>query len=255
MASGAIKGITIELDGNTTKFQKSLSDANKAIRETQKELKEVNKALKLDPKNTELLKQKQELLKKSIDETSKRLEIEKKGLAELAKADQTPEVTAEMRKLERQIATDEAELKKANKELKEFGSVGKQQAKAVNEEFIKTGKKIEEVGGKIKGAGDSLTKNLTVPIVAAGTASLAAFSEVDKGYDIVIEKTGAAGEAAQEMYDIVDSLATSIPTTFDVAGEAVGRPPDENEPGNGRICRHADKRPDPERDSVPGTRP
>ena len=222
MASGAIKGITIELDGNTTKFQKSLSDANKAIRETQKELKEVNKALKLDPKNTELLKQKQELLKKSIDETSKRLEIEKKGLAELAKADQTPEVTAEMRKLERQIATDTAELKKANKELKEFGSVGKQQAKAVNEEFIKTGKKIEEVGGKIKGAGDSLTKNLTVPIVAAGTASLAAFSEVDKGYDIVIEKTGAAGAAAQEMYDIVDQLATSIPTDFETAGNAVG---------------------------------
>lgn len=222
MASGAIKGITIELDGNTTKFQKSLSDANKAIRETQKELKEVNKALKLDPKNTELLKQKQELLKKSIDETSKRLEIEKKGLAELAKADQTPEVTAEMRKLERQIATDAAELKKASKELKEFGSVGKQQAKAVNEEFIKTGKKIEEVGGKIKGAGDSLTKNLTVPIVAAGTASLAAFSEVDKGYDIVIEKTGAAGAAAQEMYDIVDQLATSIPTDFETAGNAVG---------------------------------
>lgn len=122
MAGKAIKGITIELDGNTSKFQKSLSDANKSIKETQKELKEVNKALKLDPKNTELLKQKQELLKKSIDETAKRLEIEKKGLAELSQADRTPEVTAEMRKLERQIATDEAELKNAQKELKNFGA-------------------------------------------------------------------------------------------------------------------------------------
>lgn len=222
MASKAIKGITIEIDGNTSKFQKSLSDANKSIKETQTALKEVNKALKLDPKSTELLKQKQELLKRSVDEVSRRLDIEKQGLEELKKHDKTPEVTKQMEILERQIAADAAELKNAQKELKNFGSVGKQHAKAVNEEFIKTGKKIEEVGGKIKGAGDSLTKNLTVPIVAAGTASLAAFSEVDKGYDIVIEKTGAAGEAAQEMYDIVDSLATSIPTTFDVAGEAVG---------------------------------
>lgn len=222
MAGKAIKGITIELDGNTSKFQKSLSDANKSIKETQKELKEVNKALKLDPKNTELLKQKQELLKKSIDETAKRLEIEKKGLAELSQADRTPEVTAEMRKLERQIATDEAELKNAQKELKNFGSVGKQQAKAVNEEWEKAGKKLGEIGGKIKGAGDSLTKNLTVPIVAAGAASVAAFAEVDKGYDIVIQKTGAAGAAAQEMYDIVDQLATNIPTDFETAGEAVG---------------------------------
>lgn len=221
-AGKAIKGITIELDGNTSKFQKSLSDANKSIKETQKELKEVNKALKLDPKNTELLKQKQELLKKSIDETAKRLEIEKKGLAELSQADRTPEVTAKMRKLERQIATDEAELKNAQKELKNFGSVGKQQAKAVNEEWEKAGKKLGEIGGKIKGAGDSLTKNLTVPIVAAGTASVAAFAEVDKGYDIVIQKTGAAGAAAQEMYDIVDQLATNIPTDFETAGEAVG---------------------------------
>ena len=222
MASKAIKGITIELDGNTSKFQKSLSDANKSIKETQKELREVNKALKLDPKNTELLKQKQDLLKKSVDDVAKRLEIEKKGLAELQKADQTPEVTAQMRKLERQIATDEATLKSAKKEFKDFGSVGKQQAKVVNEEWEKAGKKIGEVGGKIKSTGETLTKNLTVPIVAAGAASVAAFNEVDEGYDIVIKKTGAAGEAAQEMYDIVDQLATSIPTDFATAGNAVG---------------------------------
>ena len=222
MASKAIKGITIELDGNTSKFQKSLSDANKSIKETQTALKEVNKALKLDPKSTELLKQKQELLKRSVDEVSRRLDIEKQGLAELQKQDKTPEVTKQMEILERQIATDEAELKNAQKELKNFGSVGKQQAKAVNEEWVKAGKKIEEIGGKIKGAGDSLTKNLTVPIVAAGTASVAAFAEVDKGYDIVIQKTGAAGAAAQEMYDIVDQLATNIPTDFETAGEAVG---------------------------------
>ena len=220
--AGNIKGITIEIDGNTSKFQKALSDANKAVRATERELKEVNKLLKLDPKNTELLKQKQELLKKSIDEVAKRLEIEKKGLEELAKQDKTPEVTDAMNKLERQIAADEKALEDAKKEFKDFGSVAKQQAKAAGEELEKTGKKISEVGGKIQGVGDGLTKNVTAPIVATGAAALAAFDEVDSGYDTVIKKTGAAGDAAQEMYDIVDKLATSIPTDFATAGEAVG---------------------------------
>lgn len=220
--AGTIKGITIELDGNTSKFQKSLSDANKSIKQTQTALKDVNKALKLDPKSTELLKQKQDLLKKSVEDVKKKLDIEKKGLEELAKQDQTPEVTKKMAELERQIAIDEAALKDATKELKEFGSVGKQQAKATAKEFQKTGKKIQEVGGKIKGVGESLTKNVTAPIMAVGGASLAAFNEVDAGYDTVIKKTGAAGEAAKEMYGIVDKLATSIPTDFQTAGEAVG---------------------------------
>ena len=70
--------------------------------------------------------------------------------------------------------------------------------------------------------GSNLTTHVTAPIVALGGASLAAFNEVDAGYDTVIKKTGAAGDAAQEMYDIVDNLATSIPTDFETAGEAVG---------------------------------
>lgn len=222
MASGAIKGITIEINGNTSNFQKSLSDANKAIKNTQKELKEVNKALKLDPKNVDLLRQKQDLLQKSAKEVSDRLDIEKKGLAELAKQDKTPEVTAKMRELERQIATDTAELKKTNKELKEFGSVGKQQAKAVNQQFAEVGKKISEVGDKVKKVGEGLTTRVTGPIVAVGGAAVAAFNEVDKAYDTVIKKTGATGEAAQGLYDIIDSLATSIPTDFDTAANAVG---------------------------------
>ena len=220
--TGNIKGITIEIDGNTSKFQKALSDANKSVKATERELKEVNKLLKFDPKNTTLLSQKQDLLKKSVDEVSKRLEIEKKGLAELANQDQTPEVTEAMRKLERQIAADETALKDAEKEFKNFGSVAKQQAKAAGEELEKAGKKISEVGGKIQGVGDGLIKNVTAPILAVGGAAMAAFNEVDKGYDIVIKKTGAAGDAADELYGIVDDLATSIPTDFETAANAVG---------------------------------
>ena len=217
-----IKGITIQIDGDVTPLQKALTSANKSIKDTQKQLKDVNKLLKLDPKNTTLLTQKQELLKKQVDAVREKLDKEKTALAQLAQSDQTPQVKEQMAQLERQIIEDEQALESAKQALKDFGSVGKQQAKAVGEALQKAGKKITDVGAKVKGVGDGLTKNVTAPIVAAGGAALAAFNEVDAGYDIIIQKTGAAGDAAQEMFDIVDNLATTIPTDFETAGTAVG---------------------------------
>lgn len=212
---GNIKGITIEIDGNTSKLQKAIGDVNKSIKDTQKQLKDVNKLLKLDPKNTTLLQQKQELLNKAVADTKSKLDTEREALKQLQAQDKTEEVTKQMTQLERQIIEDEQALKSAQKQLKEFGSVGTQQAKVVGEQMQKAGKAMQDVGS-------TLTTHVTAPIVAAGGAAMAAFNEVDKGYDIVIKKTGAAGDAAEEMYDIVDELATSIPTDFETAGEAVG---------------------------------
>ena len=213
--AGTIKGITIEIDGKIDGFKKALADANKSIKDTQKQLKDVNKLLKLDPKNTELLKQKQDLLNKAVKEVDDKLKGERDALAKLKEADQTPEVEEAAKKLERQIVADTDALKKAQNELKEFGSVGTQQ-------FAAVGEKMKEVGGKVTEVGKGLSQNVTAPIVGVGAAALAAFSEVDAGYDTVIQKTGATGQAAQEMYDIVDQLATTMPTDFATAGEAVG---------------------------------
>ena len=221
MAGAKIKGITINIGANTDEFQKGLSKINKETKETSNKLRDLNKLLKLDPKNTELLEQKQRTLTDAIKQTNERLKLSKNALEELKK--QNPDtVTKEMDALQRQIAEDEAQVKSLNKELKNFGSVGKQQAQAFGKELQEVGKKVEEVGSKVKGVGDSLTTHVTAPIVAVGAASMAAFNEVDKGYDIVIQKTGAVGASAQGMYDIVDQLATSIPTDFETAGNAVG---------------------------------
>lgn len=57
-----IRGITVEINGNTTGLGKALDDVNKAIKSTNSELSKVDKALKLDPKNAELLAQKQKLV-------------------------------------------------------------------------------------------------------------------------------------------------------------------------------------------------
>ena len=66
MASNRIKGITIEIGGNTTKLDKALEGVDDQLKKTQGGLKEVERLLKMDPRNTELLAQKQKLLAESL---------------------------------------------------------------------------------------------------------------------------------------------------------------------------------------------
>ena len=77
--AGSIKGITVEIGGDTTGLSKALGGINKEISSTQKQLKEVERLLKLDPKNTELLAQKQRLLGEAITETSTKLDALKQA--------------------------------------------------------------------------------------------------------------------------------------------------------------------------------
>ena len=60
-----IKGITVEIGGDTTGLEKALKNVNSTIKRTQSELKDVERLQKLDPSNTELLTQKQKLLKEA----------------------------------------------------------------------------------------------------------------------------------------------------------------------------------------------
>ena len=74
-----IKGITVEIGGDTTKLSKALDGVNKNIKSTQTQLKDVEKLLKLDPTNTELLAQKQKLLADSVSATREKLDALKDG--------------------------------------------------------------------------------------------------------------------------------------------------------------------------------
>ncbi|MFR4199605.1 MAG: hypothetical protein ACLT09_00450 [Flavonifractor plautii] len=67
MARNRIKGITVEIGGDTTKLDKALAGTNKELAATQKSLKDVERLLKLDPGNTELLEQKQRLLAQAAE--------------------------------------------------------------------------------------------------------------------------------------------------------------------------------------------
>ena len=69
-----IKGLTVEIGGDTTKLGKALEDVNKKSRDLSSELGEVNRLLKLDPGNADLLAQKQKILADAVTNTAKKLD-------------------------------------------------------------------------------------------------------------------------------------------------------------------------------------
>lgn len=210
-----IKGITIELDGDTTKLSNALKGVNKEIRDTQSNLKDVNKLLKMDPGNADLLAQKQKYLTEAIDATKKKLAEEKEALAQLKAGPQTEETKKQQEALTREIEATKQSLEGLEDEYKKFGSVAGQQLQVA-------GDKMKEVGGKISDVGEGLTKGITVPVAAVGAASVAAWKEVDEALDAVTQKTGASGAALEDMQKRAKSIAETIPTDFQTAGDAVG---------------------------------
>ena len=216
MARKQIQGITIVIGGDTTKLQDALRGVEAKLKDTQAALADTNRLLKLDPGNVELLRQKQGQLTDAISGTEEKLKTLKDAAAQAEQqlADGTM-TQAQYDALQREIAQTEQDLKSLTGQMKEFGSVGAQQVAAV-------GRKMEEVGDKMTRVGTGMTKYVTAPIVAVGTAAVAAFGEVDEGLDIIVKKTGASGKALEEMEEAAKNLATSIPTDFRTAGEAVG---------------------------------
>ena len=83
-------------------------------------------------------------------------------------------------------------------------------------------KMSEAMSKKMGSAGTALTKGLTAPIMAVGTASVAAWKEVDAGLDTIVTKTGASGEALDSMSQILKNITGDIPTDFETAGAAIG---------------------------------
>ena len=157
MASKNIKGITIEIGGNTTKLEQALKDVNKVVYSTNAELRQLNQALKLDPKNTELLAQKQEVLRNNIKATTERLETLKEAQRQMGSySSLTEEQKEQYRGLSVEIAKSENALKGMNEELKNTNKVDLSKLgeglKKVGEIAKDVAKKMMEVTTAIGGA-------------------------------------------------------------------------------------------------------
>lgn len=211
-----IKGIIVEIGGDTSGLQKALSKVNSSTASLSKELKGVNSLLKLDPKNTELVSQKQQILKESIEQTSKKLEELKKAQE---MADDTiangGEISQEnYRNLQREIINTQNKLNNLKAEASNWTKAGRS-----IEEF---GNKVTNISSKIDRIGTTLTTKLTLPIVGITTTAIASMDAVDEGLDTIATKTGATGSAAKELQQIYKEVASEVPGDFGDIGAAIG---------------------------------
>ena len=187
MAGNRIKGITIEIGGDTSDLQKSLKAVDSELRSTQNSLKDINKLLKLDPKNTELLKQKQEQLKKAIADTGERLNVLKDAYKKLD-GKNTEEAKNQQKALAREIIETEQRLKSLKGEYNDFGSVAKQKLQGL-------GKDLQNVGASVSDVGKDLTVGLTAPLVALGTVGVSYNAQMEQYKTMFTTLTGSAEEA------------------------------------------------------------
>lgn len=191
-----IKGITIQINGDTTKLSDSLKKVNREISETQSALRDVEKLLKLDPKNTELLAQKQELLKKAIGDTSDKLN-QLKAAQEQMKAEGVDQNSKAYQGLQREITFTEQSLKQlqdasksTNKELEKTTSIANKMGEAT--------KKIADGAGTVA----EKTKKLSLAAGGALTAlagmGLKAAKDADE-LNTLAKQTGLSTESLQKM--------------------------------------------------------
>lgn len=160
MAANRIKGITIEIGGDTTGLDKALKGTNSNIKNTQAQLKDVNRLLKFDPKNTELLAQKQKLLANGISETKNKLNTLKE--AEKQVQEQMKQGTASQAQydaLKREIADTTNELKS----LQAQASKSREALQSISDKSSQVAQKTKGVsaaaGGLIAGLGATAYKS------------------------------------------------------------------------------------------------
>lgn len=333
--AGNIKGIKIEIDGDTQPLQKALKNVNKAATDATQELRQIDKALKFDTGNVTLLTQKQEVLQKQVSNTREKLETLRQAQSQVEQQFKSGNIGVDQyRAFQREVETTknvlkgyEGKLANVNQALAENGNatqsnksqlqnLQKEQNRLASEsEKVVSSFKLQEsqlganaseseklalaqkkVGaqssivakqienlekqleltkqeygensveankmeaqlnqaktayanlsqeiGNLKSAGKqasgtlSETNNLlkaellnqfsekladiSQKLVDFGKSALEAFRQVDEGMDTIVTKTGATGDGLKEMQDIASSIATTIPTDFSKAGEAVG---------------------------------
>ena len=333
--AGNIKGIKIEIDGDTQPLQKALKNVNKAATDASQELKQIDKALKFDTGNVTLLTQKQEVLQKQVSTTKEKLETLRQAQSQVEQQFKNGDIGADQyRAFQREVEVTqnvlkgyEGKLASVNQALAENGSAtqnNKNQLKELQNEqkqlasenervvssfklqesqlganaseadklalaekrigaqsdivarqienlekqlaltkqeygensaeankmetqlnqaktaYSNLSQEMNNLGSAGKQASGTLSEtnnllkaellnqfseklaDISQKLVDFGKSALEAFRQVDEGMDTITTKTGATGDSLKGMQDIASSIATTIPTDFSKAGEAVG---------------------------------
>lgn len=220
MASTRVRGITIELNADTTGISQALKKVNTEIGSTSRQLKDVERLLKMDPGNTELLAQKQELLNKRIGETKTKLQTLKQAQQEVGKTfKETGEGKDQYDALTREIQACEKELKDLEKEASK--------ANVTIQKIAASGEKMKDLGSNLKQVGSNMTRYVTTPIVAAGAGIVKVASDFEQQMAKVSAISQAYGSDLDKLRENAINLgnetkfsATEIAQAYEYMGMA-----------------------------------
>ncbi|MGM9922986.1 MAG: hypothetical protein ACI35R_01910, partial [Bacillus sp. (in: firmicutes)] len=242
MAKG-IKGITIEIGGETTGLQKALGKVNKGAKEVQDELKQVDKLLKFNPGNTELIAQKQKLLGDQIGKTSEKLDVLRAAQEKVEKAFKAGDLKEEQyRSFNRELVQTETQLKSLKDQMgslqKEQDDIGKS-TQRMERYFEAAGKSVDDfsdtLGAGLTNAikrGTANSRQLEIALEKIGKAALGNDADIDrfkKSLDSIddgksiqnvrkdLQKLGKDAQSAKKETDGLGDSLTNL-----VAGAAAG---------------------------------
>ena len=198
-----IKGITVEIGGDTTKLQTALKGVNGEIRNTQSALRDVEKLLKLDPGNTELLAQKHRLLGEAVAGTKEKLETLKTA------AEQANTVLANGEISQDQYDALQREIIETENNLRDLERQAGQSAVAL-QKIAATGEKLKTVGDNISSAGKKLLP-VTAGVTALGTAAVSTAANFESSMSQVQATMGITKDAMStvngESVNTMDTLS------------------------------------------------
>lgn len=222
MGNNAIKGLTVEIDGDTRGLDTALKDLGKRSNAVNKELGQIERALKFDPSSTVLLGQKQALLADKIEATKERLDALKQAQAKVDAMFASGEIDdGQYRAFQRDVVTTENKLQTFEGQLKDVETA----QKGAGTEAKELGDKVDKAGDKAKSSGskfDSFKSGIgNVATAAAATAAAvgAAFvamaaNVLDNADNLQVmsDRTGLTAERLQELQYIGADVGVEIDT-------------------------------------------
>lgn len=216
-----VKGITIEIGGDTTGLSKALSGVNKEIKDTQTQLKDVNRLLKMDPGNTELLRQKYDLLNKSIDSTEKKLDTLKQAEKQVQDQFKRGKVSeSQYNALKREVIATESNLKNLKSEAQKTDNairgIDEKPVEEVASAADKAETSLKDAGKEASNFGDYLKAGAIVEGSKAIISGMKDIADESREYMKIMGSLEISSQAAGYT---AEQTASSYKTLYGVLGD------------------------------------
>ena len=200
------KGIVQLNSEQQEKLTKKLSEQKTKQEELKGKIDAAKEAYAKSTEETGKNSEQSKALKEELDKLEQEYKANETaiGKTETALANQT----VKTEKSKTALMNMEAELKNVNEQLKD-------------NKLEKFATACDTAGTKMESFGKKMSV-VSAGIAGIGAASIAAFKELDEGYDTIVTKTGATGEALEGLTKSADNVFGTMPEDMSTVGEAIG---------------------------------